>query len=556
MTTLAERFAAAREADAMELEQSKVRFVIEFIIVIYLLVIFLTDRVLEDHELVMLAAMGGVLLLASFDLAWILLRPGVNHLRRCMKGVADMGSATLLLYLGGETTAVLFAIYPWVVIGNGFRYGRWYLNYTQLLAVVGFGAVMLFSGFWHQHLSVGVALMLVIIALPWYTSRLLARLHSTTARLQEARGEAEAANVAKTKFLAAASHDLRQPMQALSMYASLLEQRVTDAGLARVVRGVKLSVRALEQLFDGLLDISKVECGVLQPSFVPFPLMPLMERVAEAERPVAAQKGLEIRIVPCSASVHSDPLLLERMLKNLVTNAIRYTERGKILVGCRRLRGERLRLEVLDSGIGIPEHEQGRIFNEYYQVAGAGEGLGLGLTIVKSLGELLGHPLRVRSAPGRGSAFSIELPLAPSVPPLAEPRPAAAGSLDGAVVAVVDDDVEIRNGMCLLLESWGCRALTGGSLAEVQRTLRRCEARPDAVIVDYRLAGSMTGLHVIEALRGDFGAGLPALLISGTSNLQSLRDRAGTIPIALKPVAPGKLRSFLSQMLRRPALAG
>jgi signal transduction histidine kinase/CheY-like chemotaxis protein len=365
------------------------------------------------------------------------------------------------------------------------------------------------------------------------------------------RGEAVAANIAKSKFLAAASHDLRQPMQALSMYASVLEERVSGAGALRVVRGIELSVRTLEQLFDSLLDISKIESGVIKPDVVAFALMPLIERVVEAEIPIAAQKNLELRVARTSACVRSDPALLERMLKNLVTNAIRYTERGTILVGCRRLNGGRLRLDVVDSGIGIPAHEQERIFDEYYQLAGkSAQGLGLGLPIVKSLGELLGHAVAVRSAPGRGSVFSIELERAaePVVPP-ASPSPSLQ-TLKGLNVVVVDDDVEIRDSVRLLLESWECRCIGGATAAEVELELRAQQLRPDALIVDYRLAEAMDGPQVIEYMRAAFGAELPALIITGTANLPLLRERAVGIPIAMKPVPPGKLRAFLSQSLR------
>jgi CheY-like chemotaxis protein len=273
--------------------------------------------------------------------------------------------------------------------------------------------------------------------------------------------------------------------------------------------------------------------------------------VIAAERPIAAHKGLQLRAVRCSASVRSDPALLERMLKNLVTNAIRYTERGKIVVGCRRTPGGRLRLEVLDSGIGIDTHEQERIFDEYYQVAGINaQGLGLGLPIVKSLSELLGHSLSVRSAVGRGSAFSIELPLAPDAVAPASATYVAPTSLAGANVVVVDDDAEIRSSVRLLLESWGCSAVCGGTLTEVQERLRALRLKPHALIVDYRLAEAMTGLQVIEALRREFDTALPALIITGTSNLNLLRERAGTISFAVKPIPPGKLRAFLSQVLR------
>lgn len=372
-------------------------------------------------------------------------------------------------------------------------------------------------------------------------------------RVEAARREAVAANIAKTKFLAAASHDLRQPMQALSMYASVLEERVREAGALRVVRGIELSVRTLEQLFDSLLDISKIESGVVKPEVSAFALMPLIERVVEAETPIAARKNLELRVARTSASVRSDPALLERMLKNLVTNAIRYTERGKVLVGCRRRPGGRLRLEVIDSGIGIPAHEQERIFDEYYQIAGkSAQGLGLGLPIVKSLGELLGHKVAVRSSLGRGSVFSIELERAQGASSSAAPAgPLLLSSLQGLTVVVVDDDAEIRNSVSFLLESWGCRGIAGATVAEVERELRANQLTPDALIVDYRLADAMDGLQAIEHLRATFGAHIPALIISGTASLPFLREHAARIPIAMKPVPHGKLRAFLSQSVRR-----
>jgi signal transduction histidine kinase/CheY-like chemotaxis protein len=552
---LAQRFAAARSADALELDQSKVRLAIVALIFLYFLIAYLWDRVLVDRELLVLRTVVVVIFLSIADLAWIVLRPGVNHPRRRIKAVHDLGAVTLLMCLGGETATMLYWIYPWVIIGNGFRYGRWYLHYSQALGLAGFTTVLLVSPFWRQHPWVGAALVLVLVAVPWYAAALISKLHAASQRLQEARRDAEAANLAKTRFLAAASHDLRQPMQALSMYASVLEQRVSSADAARVVHGVQLSCRTLEQLFDSLLDISKIETGVVRPNIVEFPLMPLIENVVESERPMAEHKGLRLRVVRCSASVRSDPLLLERMLKNLVTNAIRYTERGKIVIGCRRRADWAVRLEVLDSGIGIATHEQERIFDEYYQIAGINaQGLGLGLPIVKSLAEILGHNLGMRSKVGRGSAFFVDLPLAPGAVPAASAGQPMPASLAGATVVLVDDDVEIRNSVRLLLEGWGCRAVTASTLPEVRERLRTLGLKPHALLVDYRLADATTGLQVIEALRREFDARLPALVITGTPNLALLRMRLGNIPFAVKPIPPGKLRAFLSQVLRERQL--
>jgi signal transduction histidine kinase len=406
---------------------------------------------------------------------------------------------------------------------------------------------------WLPWLALGAGLFVSALLFAIFYS-----LAAAAQRVEVARREAVAANIAKTKFLAAASHDLRQPMQALSMYASVLEERVRDAGALRVVQGIELSVRTLEQLFNSLLDISKIESGVVKPEMAVFALMPLMERVVEAEMPIAARKNLELRATRTSASVRSDPVLLERMLKNLVTNAIRYTERGKVLVGVRRRPGGRLRLEVVDSGIGIPAHEQERIFDEYYQIAGkSAQGLGLGLPIVKSLGELLGHRVAVRSSLGRGSVFSIELERASgAVSSVTPPGPLLLSTLRGLTVAVVDDDAEIRSSVGLLLENWGCRGIGGATVADVERELRAQGLTPDALIVDYRLADAMDGLQAIEHLRAAFGHHIPALIISGTASLPFIREHAARIPVAMKPVPPGKLRAFLSQSVRASAGSG
>jgi signal transduction histidine kinase/CheY-like chemotaxis protein len=538
-----ERFAAARAGDGVEIEQALIRIANQAFLYLYFLGVFFFGK-LSDHAELLLFVLGPTTVLASLGLiAWILARPGVNNARRRTGSVIDMGAAALIMAFTEEVGTMLYPFYLWVIIGNGFRFGRPFLRFSQALAIGGFTAVLVFNRYWHEHLILGAAFLLGLVAIPFYVAMLVSRLNA-------ARSEAETANMAKTRFLAAASHDLRQPMQALSMYASVLEERSADANVRRVVNGVQLSVKTLERLFDSLLDISKIESGIIKPHVVAFALMPLVEQVVEAERPIAEQKGLALRLVRTSANARSDPALLERMLKNLLTNAIRYTERGRIVVGCRRLAGGRLRIEIVDSGVGIPTDEQDRIFNEYYQLEGASaQGLGLGLPIVKSLGDLLGHRVAVKSVRGRGSVFSIELEQAvEAVAPaaVAPPQPVMAGTM----VVLVDDDVEIRASMHLLLETWGCRLVSGATLADVEEKLRAGDLSPDAVIVDYRLADATTGLQVIERLRAVYGLGLPALVITGTTNLPLLLDRALGIPIVSKPVPPGKLRAFLSQVGR------
>jgi signal transduction histidine kinase len=533
--------ATADDAHAVELDQSKVRLIIVPLIALWLLAAALWDGIVERSDLVPVVLVGVVFALGVAHWRWILARPGVNALRRCSVVWLDMGAVTAVMLLTAEPGVMLYGLYPWIVIGNGFRYGRWYLHYAQAVALAGFALVFALNPYWREQPMLWASLFLVTVAVPWYVSQLLKRLHA-------ARAEAVAANIAKTKFLAAASHDLRQPMQALSMYASILEERGSDGGGQRVVHGIQLSVKTLEQLFDSVLDISKIESGVIKPAVRAFALAPLLERVVEAERPMAALRNLDLRVVQTRVSVRSDPVLLERMLKNLVTNAIRYTERGGIVVGCRRAPGERVRLEVVDTGIGIPTNEQERIFDEYYQLGGASaQGLGLGLPIVRSLGALLGHAVTVRSALGRGSVFSIELERTADAPALDAPRAPPPLALDGTRVVLVDDDVEIRDSMQLLLESWGCRLIGGATVLEVEHKLQAQRIRPDAVIADYRLADAMTGLQAIERLRTLYGKHLPALVITGTPGASLLQTRATGVPVVTKPVSPGKLRAFLTQ---------
>jgi signal transduction histidine kinase/CheY-like chemotaxis protein len=543
LAEIRERFAAARAGDGVELEQALIRIANVNVAYLYFLWAFFSGRLPEHTQLLLLVIGPGAGLASIAVLGWVLAKPGANPPRRRALPVVDMGGIALVMLYTDEVGTMLYPFYLWGIIGAGLRFGRHFLHFAQAVALAGFLAVLVFNPYWHDHLILGAAFVLGLVAIPFYVSVLVSRLNA-------ARSEAEAANTAKTKFLAAASHDLRQPMQALSMYASVLEERSTDANVRRVVNGVQLSVKTLERLFDSLLDISKIESGVIKPRVIGFALMPLVEQVVEAERPIAEQKGLALRLARTSVNVRSDPALLERMLKNLLTNAIRYTERGRIVVGCRRLALGRLRIEIVDSGVGIPSGEQDRIFNEYYQLEGASaQGLGLGLPIVKSLGDLLGHRVAVKSVRGRGSVFSIELAqageaVAPAV--VAAPPPIMAG----ATVVLVDDDVEIRASMHLLLDTWGCRLVSAASLADVEEKLRADGSRPDALIVDYRLADAMTGLQVIERMRTVYGADLPALVITGTTNLPLLLERALGIPIVSKPVPPGKLRAFLSQVGR------
>ncbi|WP_372396815.1 ATP-binding protein [Azospirillum sp. HJ39] len=370
--------------------------------------------------------------------------------------------------------------------------------------------------------------------------------------LTEARREADRANIAKSKFLAAASHDLRQPVQSLMLLMEVLSSRITDGMTRNVLGTMDRALGALKMLLDGLLDVSRLEAGAVVPEMEVFALTEVMERVAANSRPVAIQKGLLLHIVPCHAHVRSDPMLLGRILQNLVENALRYTDRGRILIGCRR-RGGTLRIEVWDTGIGIPADQQEDIFQEFVQVGNASrnrdQGLGLGLAVVRRLSVMLGHPVTVRSTPGHGSVFSVEVPLAPppavkAAVPAAAPRPAFA-----TTVLVIEDDGIVREGLRAMLVEWGYTVLAAESCAEALDLAHRGPA-PDLIVADYRLRESRTGTEAIREVRLALGRILPGILVTGdTAPARALEAEAGNFRVMHKPVIAADLRRAVAEAL-------
>jgi signal transduction histidine kinase len=375
-----------------------------------------------------------------------------------------------------------------------------------------------------------------------------------------ARHEAEVANRAKTQFFAAASHDLRQPLHAMGLLAEALRQRSHDGEVASLVASINGSVDALEGLFSELLDITKIDSGAVTVSPQHFHVGEVFRKLRLHFEPVAFDKGLALRFRGAQHLLHADPVLVERVLRNLVSNAIRYTHDGSVLVSCRRRAG-RMLLQVWDTGVGIAEAERSRIFEEFYQVAGtepAGpqerRGLGLGLSIAQRLATLMHAPVRLHSEPGRGSVFSLDLPpgdpaLALSLPEPVAPVPAVR-ALDGRRIVVVDDEPAVRAGLDALLTGWGAQVMAFESVHSCNAWAMRVDPlteRPDLLIVDYRLEGERTGLEVIGALRERFGPGLATIMVTGSvmTNLDA-EAREHRFQVMLKPVAPHKLRALVN----------
>jgi PAS domain S-box-containing protein len=387
------------------------------------------------------------------------------------------------------------------------------------------------------------------------------------AALSSAKESAERANLAKSRFLAAANHDLRQPLQAMAMLIEALAYKGTDAHAAEIVGDMRATLAVMETLLNALLDISKLDAGIVTPRSRRVSAVPFLERIRDQFRPLAAERRVRVRLFPRNAVMSTDPALLERVLYNLLSNAIRHARDG-VLIACRRREGQ-LRIEVWDNGEGIPGDQLGHIFEEFYQLGNPArsrdQGLGLGLAIAKRLATLLGLALGARSRIGRGSMFFVEVPVAgpegaatevrePVAPSLPDP-PAGAS---GALILVVEDDDRVMTATVRMLRLWGFRTLCADSKASAVDLLLDSGLTPDVALVDYRLPDGSDGVELLQEIRGRLGVELPAVLVTGDTAVQRLRSvQASGYPVLHKPVAPADLRrAILAQCGGRPGRLG
>lgn len=377
-------------------------------------------------------------------------------------------------------------------------------------------------------------------------------------RLREAKREAEQANLSKTKFLAAVSHDLLQPLNAARLFTSALLERREPVANAHLVRNVSNSLQDVENLLGTLVDISKLDAGVIKADIAPFALSELLGNLAAEYAQVARSEGLALRFVPCSVLVRSDMQLLARILRNLLSNAIRYTPSGRVVLGCRR-QGQRVSIQVWDSGIGIAEERLEEIFQEFkrgdVQRPDQDRGLGLGLAIVEKIAGILGHRVQVRSWPGKGSMFAIDVPLSATAPkpvPCVDMSEPMLERLRGARIWVLDNDAAICAGMRTLLEGWGCRVVTALSEQDLARQVDTDHAEVDLLIADYHLDNDQNGVDAVARINARRRSAIPAMLITANySNelKQQIRERGHTL--MHKPVRPMKLKIAMSHLLAR-----
>ncbi len=431
--------------------------------------------------------------------------------------LAGLGSLAVIYALRGGTIAwsiaTGFAILMWTLIGYGRAFHRGFVRAIEL-------------GF--------------------ENARLVAELTAKTQALEQA-------NAAKTRFLASASHDLRQPLHAITLLIGLLGERARGLDVEDLVQRIEASTEAMESLLNGILDISRLDAGVERPQWAPLSTTELLARVERQFGHQAAARGLSLRTRTAGHWVRSDRVLLTRMLDNLVANALRYTRGGGVIVAVRP-HGEELAIEVWDSGIGIPANQLEAVFEEFVQLHNPQRdrslGLGLGLSIVRRTAELLGHRIEVRSRPGQGSMFRLLVPR--SAPPTAgESLPAellGGERVAGLRVLVIDDEAPIRFALEGLLQAWGCESLVAQDGPEALALLAQARRAPDAMLCDYRFAQG-TGVELVATVRERLGADVPALIVTGDVTASQLIDIAASdLPVMHKPVSPAALRAWLGRV--------
>jgi len=390
-------------------------------------------------------------------------------------------------------------------------------------------------------------------ALHTLNTQLERRVASRTEELGDALAEARRANVSKTRFVAAASHDLLQPLSAAKLFVASLEDRIEDPVSRDIADKAVNALNSVEGIIEALLDISKLDVGQATMDVQTVALGPLMRSLASEMMPAANRKSLELRVVPSTLHAVSDPIFLRRILQNLLTNAIRYTDAGKIVFGVRRLNGQ-VRIEVHDTGLGIASADQTKVFQEFAQVSRVGpasEGLGLGLAIVERACRQLGHDLSLDSLPGKGSCFAITLDAkAPEVVPAEDihfPISAMSSPLEGLIVLLVENDLDVARAITLNIEGWGAHVIHCENGEVAVELLEEIELVPDCLMLDYQLGDGMTGLDLCVYLRSQH-PGIPAAMISANRSEELASDCAEIdVPLLPKPLDAARLRRFLEE---------
>lgn len=455
----------------------------------------------------------------------------------------DLAHTTALVFIAGHSAGASQSL-----IGTPRTFA------AILLCLLGPSLVFFFTSDVTEHRYLGLTVLVYLLAIANIGNknyRLLRESISLRFGNLDLVEKLTAATAAKDRFLAAASHDIRQPVHAAFLFLGALEQK-SERAQREIIDGLRVSLVSARQMLDALLDVSKLDAGVVERNDAPCSAAALAGRLASLLAPVAERRGLSLRFhAPADLWLETDATLLHSILMNLTGNALAYTHRGGVLVSFRR-RGTRCRVQVWDTGIGIPEREHEAIFEEFKQLANperdTSRGIGLGLSIVRRLCRLLGTDVAVRSVVGRGSTFELVLPLA-DAPLATAPEPVVIRASPRARLLVVDDHSIVREGLCALLDAWGYEVVTA---ADVEEACRVAAAGPaiDLALVDYRLPGDRTGIDAIVAIEKTLGRAIQAVIITGDTSPARIREASlGGRPVVFKPLPPDVLRSVLEREL-------
>ena len=374
--------------------------------------------------------------------------------------------------------------------------------------------------------------------------------------LQNAKSDAERANKAKSVFLASASHDLRQPLNAMQMYIAALQSKVKDKEILRIIEDINSVSISTARLLNALLDVSELEVGAIKPRHEIFSVNNILISIFQSFLPLAKDKELDFRIVPSSLYVESDPALLERILGNFMSNAIRYTDKGSVLIGCRR-KGSEVSIEVWDTGCGISDDQMSLIYEDFYQVENKerdrGKGLGLGLALAKRLSDSLDHKIDSKSSLGRGSCFSVTVDLAENKADTSQDEIFMnIMNLSGINILLIEDDIDVLKATKQLLESWGCNVKTARNKDEVMNLIKEDPYKnPDIILADNRLPGDASGIDITYLIQEKLQTSIPCVIMTGDverSHVQGIIDQG--FPVLLKPIQPAKFRAMLSHLIQ------
>ncbi|WP_428425132.1 hybrid sensor histidine kinase/response regulator [Pararhizobium sp.] len=522
--------------------QAVVRLVLVPLFCLYTVPILLVGNVPPILTIILVAYFISYVPISALLYAAIVRWPGNFPARRFFGMANDYLCMLLAMSVGGATTLPVYATLLWVTVGNGLRFGPRYLIGATCVALAVIVMTTYLNTYWRQNPYLVLTFMLTAIIVPAYVLSLLTRINKAYSAAMEA-------NLAKSRFLAQASHDLRQPIHAISLFTACLY----DAGLGseerQMVENIDRSLQSVSRLFRSLLDISTLDSGRLLVRNESVAIADLLEDLSRQNSEAAQWANTVLRTVPCNLTVRFDRGLVTTMLQNIVTNALKYAPDAPILIGCRRRQGK-LSIEVYDRGPGISIEHLPHVFDEFYQIRERGDkdtdGVGLGLSIVRRLGILLNLQVTIRSTRGKGTVViidGIEILSKPSVSESATRRPVHSPFLlDGLRVLLVEDDQDVLSATSTLLTKWGC-------IVQISAVEPGVRTECDILIADYDLGDARTGADCIAQVRLLNGAKVPAIIMTGHDEGRVRDDLEDPgVPILLKPVRPAELRSVLTAM--------